>query len=370
MPFTFTGALTVDTLANVSGGRKKGLAALDLLKISAAFDGGAVGRPGWSGLVSVVQIGAGDFTGARVGGFQAITNTEARPGGVRLYEAWVQHAFANGAAGVKFGFIDFNTTFDVQETAALFLNASHGIGPDISDTGRNGPSIYPIPALAVSGVYRPAEGWTAQLGVFDAVAGDPAHRSRFAAVQLSAADGALVVAQVEKRLGDAARLEAGAWGYTGKFPALDTLPPSVTSRRLGGVGGVYGLAEGRLLGPPGGRDLSGWVRLGLANGRVNPAQSYLGSGLVYTGAIPGRERDELGVAVARVGFGSSARVAGLRLGESIGGSETDVEATYRLAFRDWLNIQPDVQYVIQPNGDRRRRPAVVVGLRLAFTATR
>ena len=365
---TFTGALTVDGLADVSGGARPGETALDLLKLSAAYDGGPAGRPGWSGLISVAQIGAGDFTGRRVGGFQSVANSEATPGGVRLYEAWAQRSLGDGAGSVKVGLIDFNTTFDVQETAALFLNASHGVGPEIGDTGRNGPSIYPTPALAVAGVYRPAEGWTAQIGVFDAVAGDPDHRGAFVAVHLSAADGALIAAQVERRLGDAARFEAGAWTYTGDFPALGDASP--TPRRLGGNRGLYGLAEGRLLGAAGGGQLSGWLRLGFADGRINRAERYLGAGLVWAGPIPGRDRDEVGIAVARAGFGAGARAAGRLVGETIGGSETDIEATYRLAFRDWLNLQPDVQYILDPNGDVRRRAALVVGLRLAITVSR
>ena len=369
-PVTVTGAVTVDGLDNLAGGLRRGAVAEDLLKLSAAYDGAQAGRPAWSGLVSLIQIGAGNVTGARVGGFQAITNSEAQPGGVHLYEAWVQRALADGAAGVKFGLIDLNTTFDAQETAALFLNASQGIGPDIGDTGRNGPSIYPTPALAVTGVYRPAEGWTAQLGVFDGVAGDPAHRGQFVAIQLSAEAGALIIAQIERRFGDAARFEAGAWTYTSGFP--DLAASADGPRRLGDDSGVYGLAEGRLMGASGGDkgELSGWVRLGFANGRINRADSYLGAGLVYIGLIPGRDKDEIGAAVARVGFGAGARAAGQAVGDRIAGSETDLEATYRLAFRDWLNLQPDVQYVIHPGGVAGRSPAFVVGLRLAITVSR
>jgi porin len=107
--------------------------------------------------------------------------------------------------------------------------------------------------------------------------------------------------------------------------------------------------------------------VGAANGDINEVDSYLGGGLVYTGLIKGRDKDEIGFAVARAGLGAGAQYEGALAGRQIGGAETDLEATYRYAFKDWLNIQPDLQYVIDPHGDLHTPDALVVGLRLAFT---
>ena len=370
--FTFTFAYTADLLADLSGGTQPGEGYVDLVKVSAAYDGTTSGHAGLSGLVSIEHANGTDFTRARVGGFQAVSADEAQPGALRLYEAWLQQEILGGRGGVKAGLIDLNTTFDVQETAALFLDASHGLGPDFGDTGLNGPSDYPTPALATTVFYRPAEGWTAQLGVFDGVAGDPNHRGRFVAVEISPADGALIVAQIERRFGDVARIEAGAWSYTGAFPSLDQLGPNGAPRMVHGNDGVYGLVEGRLLAKPGSDDggLSGWLRLGAANGDINRASNYLGAGLVYTGLIAGRDKDEAGIAIARAGFGAGARYAAALAGRPIGEQETNLEATYRYAFADWLNIQPDLQYVVRPDGERRPPNAVVAGLRFAFTTSK
>ena len=364
--WTFTAAYTADFLGAVAGGTSRGGAYVDLLKLSAAYDGATAGHEGLTGLVSVEHAFGSGFTGRRVGGLQNVSGDETLPGTFRLYEAWLQQELAGGQGGVKAGLIDINTTFDVQETAALFVNASQGIGPDLGDTGLNGPSDYPTPALAVTGFYRPAEGWTAQLGLFNGVAGDPAHRTDFVDVKL---DGALIIGQVEKRFGDAARVEVGAWTYTAAFPSLDQFTPSGQPRAVHGNDGLYGLVEGRLLARPGdnGGGLNGWVRVGLANGDINRVANYLGAGLVYTGPFRGRDKDEVGFALARAGAGAGARYVGALAGRHIGEAETDLEATYRYVFTDWLNIQPDLQYVIDPGGDRHRPNAVVVGLRLAFT---
>lgn len=370
--FTFTASYTADTLANLHGGERTGVRYVDLLKLSAAYDGAAAGHDGLTGLISVQHHNGSRFSGELVGDVQVVTNSDAPPEALRLYEAWLQKELLGGKGGVKGGLIDLNTTFDVQETAALFMNSSHGIGADFSDTGLNGPSIDPTTALAITGVYRPSEDWTVQLGVFDGVAGDPPQRRQFVAIKLSARDGALIVGQVEKRFGDTARVEGGAWSYTSAFDALDQSGVVGSPRRLHGDAGVYGLVEGKLLAKPKADEggLSGWLRLGVANGDINPVDNYVGAGLVYTGLIAGRDKDEVGVAIARAGFGGGAHAAARAAGITLVDNETTLEATYRYVFKDWLNIQPDVQYVIHPGGNALLGNALVVGLRMAFTVSR
>ena len=111
---------------------RRGGAYVDLLKLSVNFDGSAFGFPGLTGLVSAEHFFGSDFTASHVGGEQNISADETEPGFVRLYEMWIQQTFAGDNGGHK-GRSDrsHGTTFDVQETAALFLNASQGIGPEL-----------------------------------------------------------------------------------------------------------------------------------------------------------------------------------------------------------------------------------------------
>lgn len=372
-PFSFTYDYSVDLLDNVSGGLRPGQAYVALLKGAASYDGSAVGHDGLTGLVSLIYANGVDFTANRVGALQAVSSLEAQPGAFRLYEAWLAQDILGGKGGVKAGLIDLNTTFDVQETAALFINSSSGIGPEFGDTGLNGPSNYPLPSLAVTAFYRPADDWTAQVGLFDGVAGDPNHRANFFAISLSARDGALIVAQLEKRFGEVARIEGGVWAYTSSFPALSQVDAAGQPRQLGGNAGFYGLVEGRLFAKPGGGGdggLSGWLRAGGANGQINRITSYVGAGLVYTGLFRGRPSDAAGVAISRAGLGVGISEASALQGRPVGGAETNIEATYRFGVKSWLTLQPDVQYVIDPGGDRRLGDALVVGLRIAITGTR
>ena len=369
-PLTFSAAYTADILDNAAGGRAQGARYLDKLAVSVAYDGAAAGHDGWTALASFQHANGAAFSSHFVGDTQTVSNIDA-PEAFHIYEVWVARELFSGRGGVKAGLVDFNSEFDVQETAALFLNSSTGIGPDISHTGLNGPSIYPITALATTAFYKPAGGWTIRAGLFDGVAGVPGHPREFG-IKLSARDGALVIAQVEKRYGDSARVEAGVWSYTAQFDALDKFTASGAPRRLGGNAGVYGLIEGNLLpkAKPDDGGLSGWIRLGVGNGDINPIGSYLGAGLVYTGLLPGRDKDQVGLAIDRAGFGGPARDAAHLNGTSLHNAETTIEATYRYALTDWLNVQPDVQYVVHPSGAPQLRNALVIGVRFAFSASK
>ena len=75
-----------------------------------------------------------------VGDLQVISNIDASHAW-RVFEFWYE--FGEGPWSVRTGLYDLNSEFDVNETGGLFLNSSHGMGPDFSQTGENGPSIFP-----------------------------------------------------------------------------------------------------------------------------------------------------------------------------------------------------------------------------------
>jgi porin len=48
-------------------------------------------------------------------------------------------------------------------------------------------------------------------------------------------------------------------------------------------------------------------------------------------------------------------------------AETNVELTYRAAITGWLSVQPDLQYVVDPDTDPTRRDALAVDLRVVVS---
>lgn len=341
---------TADVMSNLTGGMTRGTRALGLLEASLTVDGGDLGLAGVEAFLNLQYAHGQGPTDDLIGDLQTVSNIEA-PSALRPLEAWLSAPIAGDAVRAKLGLIDLNAVFDVQDVGALFVGSSHGIGPDFSQSGENGPSIYPTTALALVLEAEPAANWAVRLGAFDGVAGDP-DRPRRTTLHLSEKEGALLVAEVERSLGKAAQLQIGAWTYTARFDALEPGAPRGHSR------GAYAMLQA-------GHDaLSGWVRVGVADADVNPVAAYVGGGLVYTGL--GAPEAQLGLAVAHARLGRQARTLARSEGWRANKAETAVELSYAYPLHPWLTVQPNLHYIVNPSADARLGDAVVAGLRLSI----
>ncbi len=157
--------------------------------------------------------------------------------------------------------------------------------------------------------------------------------------------------------GELGKVGVGAWGFTAEFETH--LEDGLSSNR-----GAYLTLEKSLFreDDSSSQGLVGYLRTGVAEGRVNPIETFVGAGLVYTGPLPGRDEDRLGLAV-NSGFASQEFIqAGPHERH-----ETALELTYAFAVNDHVSIQPGLQYIINPGFDPEREDSLVVGLRGVFT---
>ncbi len=360
----FSVVYTADTWRNARGGLRKGWRYLDNLDVTLAVDGERAF--GWEGatlfLYGLYNNGQ-SLSDELVGDVQVVSNIDAGVQAARLYEAWIEQRLMADRLSLKAGLYDLNSEFDTTESGGLFLNSSHGIGPDFSQTGENGPSIFPVTSLAFRVEYSFSENLLLRAAVLDGVPGDP-ERPRRTAVKLSSDEGALLVAEINY-LDERTKVAAGSWRYTARFENLLATARAGEPIERRGNGGVYMLAERKLVREKSddAQGLSGWVRFGFADERFNAIGRYAGGGLVYTGAFAGRNEDQLGLAFSRIRFGSRYRLAAALTGETVSEGETNIELTYRTAVAPWLTVQPDLQYVIDPGGVRGRRDALVAGIR-------
>ena len=238
----------VDFWRNTEGGVSVGGETESKLRVSATLDGDGAGLPGFKAHVQIFATNGQSLSLARVGDLQTVSNIDA-PTSVRLFDLWAQQAFGKDLT-LRAGLMDLNLDFDNIAPAALFIDSSHGIGPDISKSGLTGPSIFPVSSLGAEGFWQARPKLMLRAGVFDGVPGDPDHPGAFAAVKLSARDGAMVIGQADLDLGGGAQASLGVCGYTGRLSQIDPLNPPAH-----GQGGVYGFIYGPL---PIGKDWSGW----------------------------------------------------------------------------------------------------------------
>ena len=354
---------TAEVFSNARGGIARGARYLDNLDLKAAVDLDQM--VGWRGATMFAYLLANSgsaFSSDLTGDIQGVSNIDTE-GAFRLYEAWIDQELSDGLFSLRAGLYDLNSEFDNNDTAALFLNSSHGVGPDLSQTGLNGPSIFPSTSLAFRIEWRPTGNWRARAAMLDGVPGDPAHPRR-TAVKLGNGDGLLLIGEID-HVAEGRKIGLGYWRYTAKFDALSADPVA----RARGNDGAYAFAQVRLIRDDRGRDrgLYGFTRVGFASQRFNPIQHYVGGGIAYTGLLSRRPNDEIGVAVAWAGFGRRYALAAARVRQRIDGDELKIELTGRMEINKTLTLQPDLQYIMSPSGVAWRRDALALGLRAEVT---
>lgn len=349
----------------VAGGLDRRTRYLDNLDVTLNLDlDRLLGARGLSAYFYLLYNNGAGFTDGTVGDAQGVSNIETGTQAVKLYEAWLEQQLAGERATLRFGLYDLNSEFDALESANLFLNSSHGIGPDIAQTGDNGPSIFPSTSLAARLSVKLGEHVTVRLAALDGVPGDPA-RPRRTTVRLSRRDGALIIGELDYGV-DNFRIIAGGWGYTAN--ALDlarSLQTGADTRGPSGNRGGYVRGEWTFWRDAAreGRKAVTFARLGFADRRYNAFGSYQGGGVVATGLIPGRADDQFGLSFARASLTDRLRRQSGEAGAPLHKSETAFEMTYRAPLASWLTVQPDAQYIVHPSADPTIKDAVTLGLR-------
>jgi porin len=365
----FDAAYTGEPIRNTSGGIRTGGTYLDNLDLQISADRGSIfGIAGLSGLLYAQYNSTNDFSEKYLGDAQLASNIDSASGW-RLYEAWLDWATGeSGSFSTRLGLYDLNTEFDATETGSLFLNGAHGMGTDFGQTGENGPSVYPVTSLALRLKMTGANGAYGQLAILDGIPGDPDDPSSNK-IDLSSDDGALLVLEGGFRSGAWRKLAVGLWRYTADFDQLATTEPSGNPQRGDGNDGWYVIAD-RTLWTDKGSVLAGFLRFGQADDTFNTFDGYLGLGASLTGFWSARPDDAVGLGLAKAFTGNDYQDAQELAGSGADSGETSIELTYRTPITDWLTLQPDLQYVINPGVDPALDNALVILLRFELSFSR
>lgn len=373
---------TGEAAAHLSGREHGEWDGLGLLQASIALDGARLmGWPGFSALVHWIRPHGSDPS-ATAGDLQGISNIAA-PGGGRILEAWVEQNLFQDRMSLLFGRYDLNTEFHVLRSAGLFLNSSFGIGPEFSQTGFGGPSIYPDTSNALRLESRPRAGLTLRAAILE---GAPAHAPR------RSGEGSLLVGEASfgagwgtsqagereqrstrRRAGRAAqdarrgdKLAFGAWRHTAQFDHLSLTDAGGAPLRQSGSSGAYVIGEKTLYrdAEDAGRRLRAFAQLGFGDPEVARIGRYVGAGLTLTAPFPSRPDDEAGIAVAMARNGDAYMDSERIAARAVSRAETVVELTYLLQLNRWLVFQPSLQYLDNPGTDPTRPNAAALLLRV------
>jgi porin len=338
-------------------------AAVGNLGLRATADAGAL--VGWDDTTLHAELlwNHGSKPNRRIGTTQGISNLEVAENAARIYASWIEHEFKASGTSVLFGLYDLNSEFYATDASGLLIHPSFGIGIDFSQSGRNGPSIFPNLGLALRAKQQLGSGYYLQAAAIDGVPGDPEHPGR-TRVRLSRDEGALLVGEFgwQERGDDGPKpghWGIGAWRYTQRSDRIDGSGSECNQ-------GIYALAQGVLFDAEQGRTI-GFVRAGVANRRVNAVDLGADAGVLVDHPFgkDGPSALTAGVAIAR--FGRSQRASVLASeGIAIASHETALEVGARWQLSSSLALQPLLQRVWNTGG-RRGASEAIVGLRFEWT---
>ena len=297
----------------------------------------------------------------RIGTTQGISNLEVAEASARVYATWIEHEFKSTETSVLFGLYDLNSEFYVTDASALLIHPSFGIGIDFSQSGRNGPSIFPNLGLSLRVRQQLGGGYYLQGAIIDGVPGDPQTPGR-TSVRLGHDDGALLVTEVgwQQRGADGpmpGHWAVGVWHYTQRSDRIDASDREHNQ-------GFYALAQAVLSSGDGPRAIA-FVRTGAANRQVNAVDFAVDAGVLVDQPFgkSGPASFTAGVALAR--FGDPHRSAQTAMSVAMASHETAFEIGARWQLLPSLAVQPLLQHVWHVAGHRDTN-ATIVGVRIEW----
>jgi porin len=376
MGITFSLHERSEVWANLSGGGHQGLSynGLTVAKLNLDLDA----LFGWSGgelFTSAFDIHGHGPSRSFLGNQQLLSNIEATPS-FKLYDLWLDQTLLDKKLSIRAGQEGANDEMMTTAYGGIFLNSSFGFpGMPASDLPSGGPN-YPLATPFARALYSPTDKFAIVGAVYTADpappgTGDPQARDRngtaFRLNDHSLGFGELWYSPDPDAPDNLpTTYKIGAWYATNQFAdqRFDNTGgllanPTSTGKPLNHTGdwAVYGIIDQKIWQRPDSKNQGIGVFLQIMGGPSNRNLSnvFVEGGMNWQGPFKHRADDVFGLAVSYLGISPAARgfsgdlVAFGRAASTYASDETVLEATYSAPLTNWLTLQPDIQYVINPN---------------------
>lgn len=366
---------TGDISAIPIGGLQRGREFSGLLRFDADFD--LEKLAGWKGGIfhaGAFFIAGRGLSGKFVGNLMPISNVEADPSS-RLAEIYLMQTLFDGHLSFKIGQIAADTEFATSETAGLFVNSAFGWPGLNGIVLPGGGPAYPTPAPGVRLAYKPDDAWTVQVGVYS---GNPLGRNDLNRDGLTFPlnQGTFTIVEAAYTYdfggGTSGTYKVGGWYNSRRFDdlrlaanGLSLADPNADPdpQRHRGNFALYGVVDQILWRSPDvettGRSLAAFVRSVVApQQNRSHVDLYADAGVTYTGLLPRRKNDIVGVAVAYARVSPALRqldrdrIVFSGDPHPVLSSEIVIEASYQAQLTPALKVQPFAQWIVRPGGGR------------------
>jgi porin len=386
-----------DLLGNVQGGQKEGGAYSGLLNLGLAVD--LQKTAGWEGASfknTWVWLYGNNVSQNFTGNVLTASTIAAQPGFL-CYELWLQQNLFHDVVSLRGGLIPFDTEFMTSDTANLFVNSAFVPMALVSLNLPNGGPQYPAATPGLRLALQPTSWLTLRTAFMQ---GNPflqqnnPHNFNWnfgsAGGLLNLNEAAVSWNKDAGAKGLPGTAKVGCWFQTGQGPeAGDEESFSYGSpAAVASSSGFYGIIDQQLYRPPAksakacssknpvptgnaavpacdcsGKGLSSFFQIGFDPQQVSVSSFYTSAGLVYTGLIPTRDADKLGVSFAYARMSDYLRSKATEAGVPGASFESVAELTYSIRLAPSIALQPDLQYILHPGGTQQYGNALVVGVR-------
>jgi porin len=399
---------TSELLGNVSGGVRQGFEYDGLTQATLQLDTErAFGLHGGTFNISALQLHGRNLSAENLDSLQTASGIEADRS-TRLWELWYEQSLLDDHLSVKVGQQSLDQEFMVSQDALLFVNTMFGwpMLPS-ADLPAGGPA-YPLSALGVRVKWQATDSLTLMAGVFNGspvsdLNGDsqainasglsfPLHGGVLAIAELQysyPAIGGMVSASGPQPLAGVYKL--GVWYDSEDFADQEVdntgtplASPASTGnpRNHRGDYAFYAVIDQSIWNDPNDSDADRGVSfftrvMGAPEEDRNLIDISANAGFTFHEPIPGRGDDTLGIGMGYAKVSDSASGADKDTAffnggyNPVQGSEEFVELTYQYQLTPWCQVQPDIQYVIDPGGGvsnqftgHRVKNEAVIGVRM------
>ena len=366
---------------NFSGGLRHGWTYTGQTQATLTLDTGkAFGWEGGTFQVDAYQIRGTAPTPWFTGSLQTVSGIEA-VNTIRLDDIWYEQALFGGKLSVRVGQFSADEEFLINATSAWFINSTFSFpGLAAVDLPAGGPA-YPLTTPGVRVKYAPTGDITLLAALFN---GSPVNPNATGNPQAIDGSGTtyrfccgtvgFMEAQVAVNQGDGAAglpgtYKLGAWfqnyhfndqRYANNGVSLASPDSSGVPRQRSPNFSLYAVADQMVWREEGSKDqgITLFGRIMGAPGDRNLADFSVNGGAAWKGILPGRDSDTLGFGASYLRIGTNARKLTSDIayytnnpGYPLRTAETVFELTYQAQITGWWQIQPDLQYVMQPGGN-------------------
>lgn len=330
--FELHACYTGDAVYNAVGGIRQKAAYLGIANLDLNFNTENAGWWNGGNLHLKISNTHGETPSADIiGDLQIASNIEAGSH-TFLQEAWYRQSF--GILELTLGLQDLNQQFVVSEYGSNFLNSSFGVIPTISSNLK--APIFPLTSFGVTLKWEITNKLTWLNAMYDGEPTDFEQNPYNVSWKLNKYDGLIGITELQ--FNDNHQLpgiyKIGIFNHSHFITnlILNEEPDSIKHNFLGAFAYVD-----KMIWKNNNRSLGIFTQTGYSFTPASFCKIYFGAGINYLGIAKRDGSDILGLAVAHAGLTNKQ-------------SETATELTYHYPINDYIYIQPDVQYIINPLG--------------------